>query len=728
MKIRNIFFLFGVFFLLLVFSYIFRYEISSKIFSALDYNDQKARRYSFLLLETPFKSLNSRLRAYISPKLDLEGVLNNTLEIKSSFLNYEKTNLKFKNGNYFFDVFETQNRDIIDVSASSLKFSGFWDDKPIEKAWIVGMSNQTDSDDSSKSLPLISQATPKICGEKIIYARQDGNIGAVDFRTGKKFWHKKFENVRALRIKGFFCEYNKNLDTYVILYPTGSGVFCIDAKDGSLITSRCKGGRLGGYESRVSPQLVDDTVYVATIKPSGIAAYDFITGKLKWRTEFEIGKFFLKGGSNPWSNFIIDKKNQILFVNTGSPVSRFEAGSAEKYKYSGSLIAISLKNGKIIWQFQEILGDTSNLDLVGQPILLPKKIKGKEIVVTLSKTGSIYFIDRERGLPVFPIKEEKINLGKFKYNFKQSTVPRPFFDQTYFENLSENYKSNTFVFGYFPSILKMHRVANAEIFQWPGGALDKKNNYLILPSNHNYTTELYTDFEPDPLLSLNSNLLVQKCTSCHDSKGKVKIEGKKIVPSLFLTSKIHTYSSLKKYLDESRFHNELDFEDKDLLKAYSIFKNYDQKVINDKNFRPIHFYRHTSKKNKDIYLNSGVLGKISAISLDTGKIIWQIPAGTYKVNENQVLIGSPSYGGIASIQDRDNQSISFFTGSYDKKIYAINNDNGNYVWSDDLPASGSSIPLIHETDNERWIFVVATGGRLKGDSSDSLVAFRQKLD
>ena len=98
------------------------------------------------------------------------------------------------------------------------------------------------------------------------------------------------------------------------------------------------------------------------------------------------------------------------------------------------------------------------------------------------------------------------------------------------------------------------------------------------------------------------------------------------------------------------------------------------------------------------------------------------------MNENQVLIGSPSYGGIASIQDRDNQSISFFTGSYDKKIYAINNDNGNYVWSDDLPASGSSIPLIHETDNERWIFVVATGGRLKGDSSDSLVAFRQKLD
>ena len=299
---------------------------------------------------------------------------------------------------------------------------------------------------------------------------------------------------------------------------------------------------------------------------------------------------------------------------------------------------------------------------------------------------------------------------------------------SHFKYLSENYKSNTFVFGYLPSILKIHRVSNSEVFQWPGGSVDKKNNYLILNSNHNKTNELYIDFEPNPLLSLDPNLSIQKCTTCHDSKGKVKVKNKRIIPSLFLTSKIHTRSSLKKYLDENRFHQKLNFDDKELLKAYSIFKNYDKKIIKNKKFRPIYFYKHTDKLNKDIYLNSGILGKISAVSLDAGEIVWQIPAGTYRINDNQILIGSPSYGGIASIQDRDKQSISFFTGSYDKKIYAINNDNGNYLWSDDLPASGSSIPLIHETDNERWIFVVATGGRLKGDSSDSLVAFRQKLD
>ena len=72
--------------------------------------------------------------------------------------------------------------------------------------------------------------------------------------------------------------------------------------------------------------------------------------------------------------------------------------------------------------------------------------------------------------------------------------------------------------------MKIHRVSNSEVFQWPGGSVDKKNNYLILNSNHNKTNELYIDFEPNPLLSLDPNLSIQKCTTCHDSKGKVKVK------------------------------------------------------------------------------------------------------------------------------------------------------------------------------------------------------------
>ena len=137
---------------------------------------------------------------------------------------------------------------------------------------------------------------------------------------------------------------------------------------------------------------------------------------------------------------------------------------------------------------------------------------------------------------------------------------------------------------------------------------------------------------------------------------------------------------------------------------------------------------HTRVADKDAYLKSGLLGSITAISLDTGQVVWQIPAGTYVVNDSEIIVGSLSYGGIAYANLENIENISLFTGSYDKKIYAINNKDGKYLWSGDLPASGSGIPLVHKTSTEMWIFVIATGGRMPYDQSDSIVAFKQKLN
>ena len=131
-------------------------------------------------------------------------------------------------------------------------------------------------------------------------------------------------------------------------------------------------------------------------------------------------------------------------------------------------------------------------------------------------------------------------------------------------------------------------------------------------------------------------------------------------------------------------------------------------------------------KRRDIYSKRLSLGKITAISLNTGEIVWQIPAGTYKLNNSEVIIGSQSAGGITD--GENNEGISFFTGSYDKKIYAIRNKDGKYLWNNELPASGSAPPLVYNTSSERWIFVVASGLGMPNDSSKNIVAFKQKLN
>ena len=200
-----------------------------------------------------------------------------------------------------------------------------------------------------------------------------------------------------------------------------------------------------------------------------------------------------------------------------------------------------------------------------------------------------------------------------------------------------------------------------------------------------------------------------------------------MVPSLFLTSKIYQPSSLNNYLKNSSFHKKLNFTNQELSDAYKVLGKYDKKLLKNSKYK-YYTFRQNSKldKKRDINSQRLPLGKITAISLDTGKIVWQVPAGTYKLNNSEVIIGSQNFGGIINAGNKD--GVSFFTGSFDQSVYAIDNKNGKYLWSSTLPAEGSALPLVHNTSSERWIFIVAGGGKSNKNRSNNLVAFRQNLN
>jgi len=707
-----------LFFILVIF-YNFRFQIISNVLLTAGYEENIARRYSFHISEQPFYIIKKKIKKIFSQTKNKKDQLELSLSIKKGFSNYDSPNLEFKDGNYYLNIIKSSQTNEFN---KTLEYSDIWKDKKPSKIWTTSMPDNS-SDKTSKSL--IVEAQPKICGKKLIYAKQDGSIGAINYQSGKIIWQKKYGNMISLKMRGFFCKYKEELDTHIILLPTATGVFCINSLDGSLLSKRCRNGRLGAFESRTSPQLINNVVYVATIHPPGIEAYNFLNGKLLWRTNLD--------GANPWNNFTIDEEKELIFVNMGSPFDWYILDNSKKYKYAGSLIALNLKNGKIVWQFQEHTKDSWNHDFVGQPILPSKKIKGKDAVITLSKSGSIYFLDRDSGLPIFPIKEEIMKIGNHKYKYKKSIKPKPLLNSNYYNYLGKDCKEcdiNSKIFGPFPPILKLERKFDGHDGgpQWPGAYIDELNNLLILTSSHNSIYNLYVDFIPSPFSPLPDNPLIKKCTSCHDSKGKAKgfkANDKVIIPSLFLTTKIYNFDSLKKYLKASNFHKELDYNDEDLKKAYKALHEYDTKLIKSNQYQYLPVARKIDITDKKIYTKSGFLGKISAISLTTGNLIWQIPAGTYKINDSETIVGSKTYGAISG--DGNNEGVSFYTGSFDKKVYAINNTNGKYIWDSTLPASGSALPLIYNTPSERWIFIVATGGRIPNDQSDKIVAFRQKL-
>ena len=173
-----------------------------------------------------------------------------------------------------------------------------------------------------------------------------------------------------------------------------------------------------------------------------------------------------------------------------------------------------------------------------------------------------------------------------------------------------------------------------------------------------------------------------------------------IIPSLFLTTKIYDSFSLNNYLKNNNFHKKLNFNDQELLNAYEALNKYDTKLINNNQYK--HYSaQHSSDLNKkrDIYSKRLSLGKITAVSLYTWEIVWQIPAGTYKLNNSEVIIGSQSAGGITD--GGNEEGVSFFTGSYDNKVYAIRNKDGKYLWKGELSSAGSAPPLVYNTTTER---------------------------
>ena len=78
--------------------------------------------------------------------------------------------------------------------------------------------------------------------------------------------------------------------------------------------------------------------------------------------------------------------------------------------FSDSLVAVDLKTGARMWHFQFIHHDVWDWDLPCAPILADITVDGREIkaVVQPTKQGWLYVFDRVTGEPVWPIEERPV--------------------------------------------------------------------------------------------------------------------------------------------------------------------------------------------------------------------------------------------------------------------------------------------------------------------------------
>jgi glucose dehydrogenase len=575
--------------------------------------------------------------------------------------------------------------------------------------------------DFSFEIPQNVESTPIICSSNLILAIPSGMIYGLDPFSGALKWKSNLNQYAPLGRRGISCT-NSSGPSGHILIPGAKGVLCVDARTGKIDEKVCNSGFLGSSFSLIPPEFSNNTVYVATVNPSGVESYNFINGSLNWRKIFNN-----KNGANPWSGMTVDNENNQILLSLGSPSNWMEiSNDDEKYKYSNSIVSLNLTSGMVKWQYQEVDKDFWDHDTVGKPLIYRNQNLKKDLIIGFNKSGSVFFLDPINGIPILDHRRKLFKFGDVEYN----KIITEGFPNT-LPHLSNNPiklklpNGNSAVFGYVPPLLKKTRIIEGYSGgpQWPGGIINHDGSSLVLTSNRNLLLSSFIDMYPVNGFYISDSKEIKQCTQCHDPSGLVKKDKNRYTPSLFLTSKLYKNTNeLKKYLLHDHIHGDSNLDLSKLNDIFKLLNQYDDEVLENRKISIFTDYSFDYNNGVSRTYGSPPFGLITSISLIDFSVTWQVPSGYYFDEfRNKLVEGSPSYAGLAEI---GNKNIYVFAGSFDKNIYLIDGKDGSYLGSIKLAASASAKPLVVKDGNNYWIYIVAGGSRVPGNQSSILYAVK----
>ena len=521
------------------------------------------------------------------------------------------------------------------------------------------------------------QANPIVVNGVIYTPISGGFIAAIDGESGNLIWKsKRFGNSVARRGLTYWSgNKNKNIGPR-LLFPNRESLIALDPKNGKLISSFGRKGVIRTGLNVLPPVIYRDKIILATWDRA-FEVYNLYTGKVEWKLKYIKnnntrvgGKLYNNRGANPWGGMSADLDRGIVYVVTGNPHSYFDGTLRPGNNlYSSSVIALSVDQKKILWHFQETSHDIWNYDLPSPPILtkIRKDSKIIDVVVAPTKRANTLILDRVTGEPVYEYLKRKA---------PTSTVPG--------ERTS----------AYQPD-LKLPEPFGKNIFKledtW---SFDKDEEKKL---KEKYSEYAFGFFEPNHL----------------DKKGlQYNFAGGAEWPGASVdTSKGIMYITSNNILTET-----------ELVK------------INKDSSELIPKYKSKFKRAKDKYgfpASKPPWGTVTALDLNNGKIIWQVPFGEYKELTKKGIpqTGTENIGGATATSG----DIVIATGTLDKKIYIFDSNNGNTIFSEVLPFIGSAPPTTYVANNEQYIIVHSTGGSVLKDfyrdlveTGNALVAFKLK--
>jgi quinoprotein glucose dehydrogenase len=343
------------------------------------------------------------------------------------------------------------------------------------------------------------------------------SVIALDGKTGELIWsHSLREGNRAaiaprqLSGRGLSYWTDGKGDDRVIYITTGYRLVELNAKTGSMIASFGTNGAVdlkqgvfygnrqpidletGEIGVHSTPVVARDVVIVGSSMREGLTvpthnntkglvrAFDVRTGKVLWtfntiprpgelgNESWEGDSWAVNGNAGVWTQISVDEDLGLVYLPVEDPTSDFYGGARPGDNLFGdSLVCVDLKTGLRKWHFQFVHHPIWGFDNSSAPILMDINVDGRAIkaVAQPSKQAFLYVLDRVTGKPVWPIEERPVPQSDVPGEKTSPTQPFPTKPPAYGRNYL---KVPDDVIDYTPAlraealeVLKRYRVGNS---------------------------------------------------------------------------------------------------------------------------------------------------------------------------------------------------------------------------------------------------------------------------
>ncbi|MDE8653178.1 membrane-bound PQQ-dependent dehydrogenase, glucose/quinate/shikimate family [Novosphingobium album (ex Liu et al. 2023)] len=587
----------------------------------------------------------------------------------------------------------------------------------LKLAWKASLAT------SELSLDQGLETTPIMIGDTLYACNGVNDVFAIDAETGKERWRTPAARSQGRTCRGvayYRVSRDRGLCAERIITTTGdAALVALDAKSGALCPHFGEGGRvnlLDGmsaaprhyYYVTSAPAVVRGKIVLGGMvldgqywgEPSGvIRAFDAVTGKLAWAWDMgapdrrgppPAGQTYTHSTPNSWGPISADEQLGLVYLPIGNATPDFFGGRRRPIddKYSSSVIALDASTGRLRWSYQTVRHDLWDYDVAAQPTLVDIPLPGGKAaraLVQATKTGDVFVLDRATGQPLRNVIDMPVP--------QEGSVPQ--------ERLSPTQPFSVAMPSFRGPVLR-------ERDMWGITPLDSL--FCRIKFKRARYQGIMTPPGITPWISLPGFVGGMDWGGVSiDVDHNVMIVNSSVIANI---SWLYTRARA----DAANIRPANDAANGDLWGPAAQVGT------------PYAAYTETFKSPLGLPCHEPPFGRISAVDLTTGKLIWSRELGMAgkSVLGLPVLVpvtmGTPTTGGSMTTRG----GLTFIAATQDRILRAFEARTGALLWSARLPRGGFATPMsyISRRSGRQFLLVAAGGSHGLGETGGAeLVAY-----